>query len=161
MLVEGSPRNFAALRDNLAEYLSPSGGKRATVTAVNALVGMKRGNFAKIVDETGWWDGTEAKVVPCSAGSGDADCKEIRLAEDLFLENSVPKTFAVLTMDMEMRDVHYESTLKNLVRQGYRPVYIIVELNPMWNKKVFRGLGYESLGRWHYDEVFYYKAAAR
>eukprot|EP00927_Polykrikos_kofoidii_P079144 TRINITY_DN75944_c0_g1_i1.p1 TRINITY_DN75944_c0_g1~~TRINITY_DN75944_c0_g1_i1.p1 ORF type:complete len:285 (-),score=20.00 TRINITY_DN75944_c0_g1_i1:45-899(-) len=164
LLVEGSPRNFQALRENLRDYLGPVlDGSSKGVTAVNELVGQKRGTFAKIVDEGGWWDGTEAKVVPCSSPDSpgwEAGCRELKVIGDLLAANNVPKNFAMLTMDMESQGVFYDKAMKNIVGQGYRPVYVILELNPSWSKKI-ESLGYVSLGRWHYDEVFYYAASDR
>ena len=163
-MVEGDARNYAKLERNIKPFVDGGG-----VVAVNALVGIKKGTFAKIVDETGWWDGTEARLVPCSSSpetpsktpsalpSTDPDCQELRTAPDLLDSAGAPKTFTVLSMDLEMRDVFYDRIIMQIVERGYRPIYVVVELNPLWPKDVFESLGYVSLGRWHYDEVFYWK----
>ena len=57
----------------------------------------------------GWWDGTEARLVDCTRGerdTGDGGCEEMRTVPDLLEEAGVPRDFAVLSMDIEMRDVH-------------------------------------------------------
>jgi hypothetical protein len=38
---------------------------------------------------------------------------------------------------------------------GWKPRYVIVELNVKWSQKVFEDLGYISIGRFNYDEVFW------
>jgi len=156
LLVEGNPLNYNNLQSNLRSYLDDP---ESRVVAVNSLIGTKAGMYAKIVDESGWWDGTESKIVGCKKEEGEG-CQELRLVPDMLAENSVPKTFAVLSMDFESRDVFYDRVMLGLNKGGYRPIYVVVELNPNYSKKVFEGLGYVSLGRWHYDEVFYWPGAS-
>lgn len=48
-----------------------------------------------------------------------------------------------------------DSIIKGVHEGGWKPRYVIVELNVKWSQKVFEDLGYISIGRFNYDEVFW------
>ena len=119
-----------------------------SVALVEAAIGFehRKGNIVA----GGWMDKTQTHVTESANGS----ISIIPLPELLRYLN-VPKHFAVLSIDVEWKQMNYVKVLKSIIHAGWRPEFVIVETSGNTHaRQLIENVGFKYLTTMRYDDIF-------
>ena len=160
ILVEPHPKTFQQLQRNSERFRGLAQLVRAAVARPQEdgqEPEIEQARNGRVVD-SGWIDGTENRVEDIRGAatadcSSDPKCVPMMPLVLLLKRLSVPRRFALLSLDVEWEAGTVAAALGTMFRSGYRPEFLIVE-NAQRARVMLRRFGYAHLLTVRDDEVY-------
>eukprot|EP00591_Stephanopyxis_turris_P009392 CAMPEP_0195515982 /NCGR_PEP_ID=MMETSP0794_2-20130614/6863_1 /TAXON_ID=515487 /ORGANISM="Stephanopyxis turris, Strain CCMP 815" /LENGTH=209 /DNA_ID=CAMNT_0040644491 /DNA_START=467 /DNA_END=1096 /DNA_ORIENTATION=+ len=159
LLIEPNSKTFEMLKSShpkatvleFSSDLNRDGvAKNDKVMLLKAGIQINEGKGKGNIIDNGWMDATEAKIEVTN--KGDVDLASISFLLQLA---NVPKRFAVLSLDAEWPQSSTFAAVKQMVKAGFRPEYMILETSGNKDgKRIMAGLGYRWITTMRYDDIY-------